>query len=305
MIKVIWGKVILRLFEGVYKERWEIAYRFSDKSIFEEQSFQPRIRLMPPVKKIFGDPFPVKMGDRYFLFFEEMAVDEVSYKLTGHISTLEIDPDRGPIGKIRNVLQRDYHLSYPFIFSWKNEFYMLPETHQNRTVEIYRCVSFPDKWEFHKTLLEDIPAVDVTLFEKDGTWWMFAAVPQKAVESSNEIIPSHLYALNLYYSDSPVGDWHAHTQNPVKVNRTSTRCAGNVLFHDGYYYRPAQDCTPRYGYAVVFNRIEKLTTTEYFETENIKIFPPDLWQVLGIHTYNVCEDFQVIDFIGYRNRFLP
>jgi hypothetical protein len=305
MVRIIIHKFNNRLFDGFYCERWEIACRFSNHSILNEKDFQPAFHLKPPIDKIYGDPFPIKFDGRYFLFFEEMEVDGVSHKLAGHISVMEIDREKGPVGKIQKVLQRDYHLSYPFIFLWNNEYYMLPETHQNRSIELYRCVSFPGRWEFCRTLLNDIQTVDVTLFEKDGIWWMFAAVPQSMDESTHGIYAPHTYALNLYYSNSPLGEWQPHPLNPVKRNRTSSRCAGSVFFHDGYFYRPAQDCSPRYGYAVVFNRIEKITVSEYIETEDKKILPPDHWRIPGIHTYNACEDLQAIDFIHYRSRFLP
>jgi hypothetical protein len=182
---------------------------------------------------------------------------------------------------------------------------MLPETHQNRSVELYRCLSFPGEWEFCKTLLDGITAMDVAIFEKDGIWWMFAAIPYTGDELPENTTAPHHYAIHLYFADSPLGEWREHTQNPIKMNRTSSRGAGKIFAHDGILYRPAQDCTPRYGSAVVFNRIEKLTTTEYLEVEDMKIVPPDHWQTLGIHTFNACDNLQVIDFIGYRNRFLP
>lgn len=302
---VLFNKIITRLKEGIFKERWEIAYRFSDESILKEQTLHPLKRIKPPLRKIYGDPFPLEYEGRYFLFFEEMVVDERTYKLNGHISVLEIDPREGPSGTVRRVLERNYHLSYPFIFTWKGEFFMLPETHQNRSIELYRCVSFPDEWEFCQTLVKDIRAVDVTVFEKEGIWWMFAAVPRVASDSPDGIVAPHTYALNIFHAKSPLDVWEPHPQNPVKVDRTSVRGAGKIFFQDGYYYRPAQDCTPRYGHAVVFNRIEKWTTTEYLESEGFMIHPPDDWRILGVHTFNACGAFQTIDFIGYRNRFLP
>lgn len=303
--KIILEKIYRRLFDLIYRERWEIAFQFSDRSILKENKLSMSFRFKPPVKNIYGDPFPVKMGDKYFLFFEEMAVDEVDYKLTGHISVIELDRKKGPIGKIQKVLERKYHLSYPFIFSWNGEYYMVPETHQNKTVELYRCVSFPDKWEFSKNLLEEIDAVDVTLLEKDQIWWLFASVPQMMPDDITGFIQPHMYSLYIYYSDSPLGTWQQHPQNPVKTDRKSTRSAGRFFLEDGVYYRPAQDCSPRYGYSLVINQIDLLTTKEYKETECTKILPTVSWDTLGIHTFNSCDDLKVIDYKRYRNRFLP
>ena len=53
---------------------------------------------------------------------------------------------------------------------------MIPETSANRTVEIYRATSFPDRWTLEDTLLEGVSASDATLVERDGRLWLFAAL---------------------------------------------------------------------------------------------------------------------------------
>ena len=74
------------------------------------------------------------------------------------------------------MLERDYHLSYPFLFEWHGQLSMAPETKRNKTIELYRYVEFPLKWEFERVIIDDVQAVDATLHELDGMWWLFCNI---------------------------------------------------------------------------------------------------------------------------------
>ena len=75
------------------------------------------------------------------------------------------------------------------------------------------------------------------------------------------------------------------------------RCgpAGRLFRWKGAYYRPAQDCSVRYGYAITINRIDQIDTRRFRETEVSKI--PPTWQphLLGTHTINAADELTVID----------
>ena len=61
------------------------------------------------------------------------------------------------------VLEKDYHLSYPFVFEFENNFYMVPETESNNNIELYKCTDFPRKWEYHGEIMNNVSAVDTTI----------------------------------------------------------------------------------------------------------------------------------------------
>ena len=48
------------------------------------------------------------------------------------------------------VLEKDYHLSYPFLFEDNDELFMIPETATNKTIELYKCEEF--KMDFRKSV---------------------------------------------------------------------------------------------------------------------------------------------------------
>ena len=173
---------------------------------------------------------------------------------------------------------------------------MLPETAQNRTLEVYRCVRFPDQWEFVKTLMDDIYAVDATLFEYENKWWLFVNVKNEGGSS--------LDALHLFFGDDPLSNhWTPHPLNPIVCDIHSARPAGRIFLQDGKIIRPSQDNSRRYGYAIQFNRIVKLSETDYEEIIESAFEPPRRARILATHTFNRTNDLVVVDAVIRRLKF--
>jgi methionyl-tRNA formyltransferase len=266
-----------------YSETWSLAYRFKTSEQDVNDSFHRYRFLVPPKGRFWADPFPINVGEKYFVFFEDFVYREGK----ANISVIEIAKD-GTLSEPVRALETDFHLSYPFIFKWQEALYMIPETGANNTVELYRCVSFPLKWEKQAVLLEANNPSDATLFEIDGTWWMFVNIEERGVTVNWE-------ELHLFHSASPLGPWHPHRRNPVKSDVRNSRPAGHLFFQNGQLFRPAQDCSKRYGYATSINRVVTLSDEEYREEEVAKIVPEWAKEVIGTHTINSAGDLTVID----------
>jgi hypothetical protein len=247
--------------------------------------------IVPAKDRYWADPFILARENQYYLFIEEKLVATGR----GRIACLTLDVD-GNLQSHQVVLERPYHLSYPFLFDYRGEIYMLPETAQNRTLELYRCTRFPDQWEFVKTLMNHIYAVDATFLEYEDKWWLFVNLKKDGGSS--------LDALHLFFGDDPLSSqWTKHPLNPVVRDIHSARPAGRIFVRDGRLIRPSQDNSSRYGYAIRFNRIEKLSETEYRET-NVSYFePPHNAKILATHTFNQINDRTVIDAVIRRGRF--
>jgi hypothetical protein len=101
--------------------------------------------------------------------------------------------------------------------------------------------------------------------------------------------------LHLFYAETPLGPWTPHPRNPITTDVRNLRPAGRLFKWGNELYRPAQDGSRYYGYAVTINRVLKLTREEYVEEQISKLLP--LWRkdVLATHTLNVCEDLTVVD----------
>ena len=42
-----------------------------------------------------------------------------------------------------DVLKENFHLSFPFIFEWNEEIFMVPETHQKKEIKYINVMNFP------------------------------------------------------------------------------------------------------------------------------------------------------------------
>ncbi len=277
------GRAAARALEKVSSvEQWVMAYRFN------ETEFK---YLIPPVDRFWADPFPIKVEGKFYIFFE----DYLNSAGRAHISVIEVDQN-GIVSGPTEVLKLDCHLSYPFVFEWRGDYYMIPETGDKNVVELYRSVSFPFDWQPERVLLEARSPLDTTLMEVNGTWWMFVNIQEEGVRVNWD-------ELHLYYSDSPLGPWKPHARNPVVSDVRSARPAGRLFWADNVLYRPSQDSSIRYGYATVLNRITNLSPTEYSETEFSKILPNWDKDILGVHTLNTSDDLTVIDCLTRKRRF--
>jgi len=247
-----------------------------------------------PGGRFHADPFLFQRNGKTYLFFEDF--DFRAKK--ANISCLEVD-ENGGCGPAETVLARDYHLSYPFVFEWKGEVYMMPETRASGRVELYRAEEFPKRWVLESVLMENVTAVDPTLLEHNGKLWLFLNMAARGAETTDE--------LHLFYADSPLGEWTPHPCNPIVSDVRRSRPGGALFVENGELIRPSQDCSLRYGYALVLNRVEALSESEYRETPVCHIGPE--WQKgnLCTHTYSRTDDWEVVDgmFLPRKLRFLP
>ncbi len=252
-------------------------------------------RILPmPKGHFYADPFLFPRNGKTYLFFENFDF----HAGKADISCMEVDGS-GNCGPAETVLVRDYHLSYPFVFEWKGEVYMLPETRGSRRVELYRAAAFPRRWVLERVLMDQVIAVDPTLFEHNKKFWLFVNMAAPGAETTDE--------LHLFYADSPLDEWTPHPSNPVVSDVRHARPGGALFVENGELIRPSQDCSLRYGYALVLNRVEALSETEYRETPVRHIGPE--WQKgnLCTHTYSRTDEWEVVDgmFLRRKLRFLP
>jgi hypothetical protein len=158
----------------------------------------------------------------------------------------------------RIILAEPFHMSYPYVFAWQSEFYLVPETHQASSVRLYRAEKFPGEWKPVVTLLSGGYFADASPFQHDGRWWMLVETnPEKKHDT-----------LRLFFSDDLQGPWREHPQSPViRQNPHIARPAGRVLRTGGRLLRLAQDCWPEYGLSVRAFEITELSPTVYAERE--------------------------------------
>ena len=280
-----------RIGKWFHIDQWQLMFDLSPELRTSLWRFK---RITPPKDRFWADPHVIFQNGYYYIFIEELMYATNR----GHISVLVMD-EKGNYSPPVRVLERPHHVSYPFVFGYRGQFYMIPESVQTRTIDVYRCVEFPYRWEFHMTLMKDIRAVDSTLFENGGKWWLFANIAENEGASTwDEVF--------LFSADTPLTDqWKPHPRNPLWSDPRRSRPAGRLFMHNSEIYRPSQDCSVRYGYGLRINRVAKLTETEYEEKESSFVEP--LWDksLRGVHTFNREGMLTIMDLVERRSRWFP
>lgn len=263
-------------------ERWILMFK-KGRSLENLSTFKP---LEPPSGKFWADPCIIRRNDQYCVFIEEADIATGF----GHLSVIQLNSDC-EFSSITPIIKRPYHLSYPFVFEWKDDLYLIPESGDNRTIQLYRCTSFPFAWEFEKNLMQNVSAFDSTIFEHDGCWWMFTNIQGHEGASSWD-------ELCLFFADNPLStDWKPHPMNPIVSDVRFARPAGKLFKKSGKIYRPSQNSSYRYGYGLNICEVNTLSKTVYAESVKQTFEPGWNRSVKALHTYSNVDELTFIDAI--------
>jgi hypothetical protein len=272
-----------RSFASTRRTQWFIALRRRRPEVPSGVDGTGYHLLAPPPDGFYGDPCAFERDGVTYLFLEDYRFDLEK----GRIGYTRVDAEGRPLGEIRIALERPYHLSYPFVFEWEGEVFLIPETRANRTVEIYRAAEFPDRWELDTVLMRNVEAVDVTVYPHGGRLWMFLNMAGPGYTANEE--------LHVFHATSPRGPWRAHPANPVVSDVSSSRPAGALFLESGKLVRPAQDCALRYGHAIAFREVLALSESEYRERPLRRLGPEWCAGNRGTHTYTRTPTMEAID----------
>lgn len=285
-LKWIYKKIV----DLLYRKQWIILYRFnSDNAI--SSSFFNYTKITPPKDRIWADPFIWKNNNQYYIFMEEMLYSENK----GKISVMQLGENRN-FTKPQVIIEEDYHLSYPFMIEDKGELFMIPESGINETINLYKCIEFPGKWEFVKFLMTNISAVDTTIFKFQNKYWLFANLRDQEDTSIHE-------ELFLFFSDDLVnGKWNSHPKNPIVTDVRCSRPAGKIFSINNRIFRPAQNCAKYYGHGMKIQEILILNEKEYVERTVDEIYPNWSNEIIATHTFNHLDRLSVIDAIEIKSK---
>ncbi len=280
---VLLKKAAARPFLRDEVQHWRMALRLKHAPLFSRESngsLDGFRWIEAPKGHFWADPFLLEHDGRNWIFFE----DYIYAERRGVIACAEIRGDGLLISPTRCMEDPAHHFSYPHVFRDGEELFMIPESRDAATVDLYRCEKFPAKWARQATLLRG-KYVDPTIWRQDGLWWLMVTSADPDARASN---------LFLFYSDALTGLWHFHPANPISADIRTNRGAGKILNDGGRLIRPSQSGSPSYGYSFSFNEITKLSPTEY-EERQLREFKPELIGVEAMHTYNWIPGIEVID----------
>lgn len=285
----LWLKLILRNALRKSRERNQ-QYRWFLLAGKADSNWKPADlnEIKPPQDRFYADPFPAKHEGKTYIFFEDLAFDTGK----GMISVGEWDGNR--LVNIQTALEEPHHLSYPYLWKEGAEWLMLPESKEAGKLICYKAEKFPTQWKPYRVIWDGLEAADASIVHRDGLYWLFLnKAEQKGASVFDELF--------LYFSpslDNPT--WHTHPCNPIVSDVRRARMAGRPFQKDSTWFRPGQDCSVRYGYAITLHQIKSWTTTEYEEVPVKKILPDWKKDLKGTHTLNFLDDLVVMDAYNLR-----
>lgn len=266
---------------------WVLAIRKQEDQILINQEKNKKFSIIKnPWRYWCADPFLFNNQDEEYIFCE--AYDILKEK--GVIAYRKIRS--GKVTKLKVCLECDWHLSYPYVFKYNNEVYMVPETSAIDQVILYKAINFPDKWEKCGVLLDNKTACDTNFIERDGMLYMFTLIFDK---TSSKYVYDKLY---MYYWTGTC--FQPCQKEPVLKDACIARNGGKFVICNEDTYRVSQNCCNGYGNNIVISKVDSLDKTNYSEHIVKEIYPSDINLNAkniydGIHTYNLDGKYEIID----------
>lgn len=281
-----------RLFNKIALDKQWVLLKTEQSPVKNFQKIEKSTLLYQSSEGFVADPCLVEENGESYVFFEEYVKANKRGRLVC-AKLQDLEAKRSPFV----ILEKDYHLSYPFVFKSEGVWYLIPESAENHTVDLYKCLQFPQKWEFVKSLLTGVDAYDATLHQHLGRWWMFVNL-----RPHNSISPNEL--LYLFSAESLLAEhWQAHPDNPIIQHADKARSAGALFEVDGVIYRPSQNCAGSYGRGLNLNAIIEWNEKTYKEQTIDQCIPKNKSLLDGMHSLSCLGSTIISDGIYTRKRW--
>lgn len=237
----------------------------------------PKIHWLKMPRNVFwADPFGVQVDEKYYIFYEEFRKD-LQY---GVINCMVMDSHFKMLSN-QTIIDENTHFSFPQIIPYNGEYYMLPETLQKNKLSLYKCTTFPWKWEEENVLLEE-PCSDSILFLLENEWYLFYS---KANAGHN---------LRLKKSNDLTGDWSLQQEYLISQSPANARNGGEVFKCEKGIFRISQYGKTFYGEKIGIHKVQNILPAAYQETL-IREISLQKGLVSCCHTLNSCGNITLID----------
>lgn len=282
-IAFIASRFIFKFFK--YDYIWDVGYL---EKKWNEISFWKATKFNRPKGHFLADPFVVSENGKKYCFVEDFVFNEKK----GQIAVYDLTGKK-PF-RMGVVIKEPFHLSFPNIFKYEDEYYICPESSANKDIRLYKSIEFPLKWELTGIAMSNISAVDTIIFKRDYNWWLFTNI-----DSNNS--GDHHSELFIYFASSPItNSWKPHTMNPIYIDASCAR-NGGIIEEDGKIYRVCQKHGfGHYGRNISINEIVELTENSFKENQIYDIHPNFFPKISGIHHMHGKDGLTVFDFARWQ-----
>ena len=269
---------------------WSIHIsKFNKNFLFKRDSVLKKyIRFNSNTNEEWADPFIFFSNNKEYIFFENNDLDNNKAK----ISVGEYINNK--LCNVKDILRFKYHLSYPFVWKHKKDFYLMPETSENKSITIWKATHFPYKWKIYKTIFNNEFCCDSTIIkDKKKINWLFT---NKSNDSSKD-------ATNELYIYKIIGNFKnliPHKMNPVIIDCRIARNAGYLNIRNKLLRVSQINDSTGYGIGLNINNITELNINSYKEKIVNQILPKNFINADGLHHISNSNKYIVFD-VRYRN----
>ena len=268
---------------------WNVAFQFTES--WKNVTLHKSNIIKNPNGRYLADPFVIKRNDSHFCFVEDYSFKQKR----ACISVYEIN-DNSNYKHLGTCLKESFHLSYPYLFEYKGDLYMCPETNEINEIRLYICLEFPLKWKYHCTLMNSVSAADTNIFLFDKKWWMLCNL-------SSSKIKDHNNELHLFSSKNPLSsDWFPHKLNPIILDSRKARNGGLIFDGDNIFRTYQTQGFNLYGQSMGVSSIEEINDNTYKEKNLFSIKPNFFPNTIGTHTYNYSQGLLVFDYLQINTK---
>ena len=274
------------------------------KTVLAEDALVKTARLGGGAQKQRVETAAVELGDQVLrraepdvkldlriLFVE--AFDKKTYK--GNIGFFTIQNNK--VSDFELLIDNNFHMSYPMVWrSEQNEYFMIPESEENGTIDLYQSEAFPRRWKRLKTLVAGVHYADTTLLDLNGKKYLFTYHDKKV-------------SWDLLIYDFDAKSKSVSLIQTLSYDKNACRPAGKFFIDEkGRLCRPVQNCQKGYGNGIFIYEVkfegEKFSEQVISEFDNRKIKIDGVCGVDNFHTYTMTDEYEVIDFIHLKFKLL-
>ena len=256
----------------------------------------------------YADPLLYHRDGRRWLYAEAMDLTTG----LGRIEVCELHDD-GAAGEWQVALQEDFHLSFPTVFDWNGETWMIPETGSDHSLRIYRCKNFPAEWELVQRFAVDAELCDTILVNRtpneltllcsetlpeNQLWVRYRRCTLRRAEAPVDTVPG----AQADAAPAPAGPFALLPDEAYNLqhreNDLTSRNAGPLFVLGGQVIHATQVST-KVDYGVYLQFFARRGSSEVplcaAMPHNVTITGLCTEDIVGIHTYSRDEQLEVID----------
>lgn len=295
ILKMKPGRVLKKI--CCFEEIYTIAYRNRDGYTLLDSELLSFSRIPYNDDFWYADPIMLSYRDNTYLFMESFD----TRTQLGTIACAQFDDD-GVLSEPQVIIQEDYHLSFPMVFSWNDGLYMIPETCANRSLNLYRCEGDIQQWTLVKSFSAEEELVDivVTACHEDYVELICSALHEQD-KFKNKWQKFKIFKDPTGYRLEADAAFNAR-----KDYDNGYRMAGALVEEDSITILPTQESTEiDYGAYLYLNDfsgrdITNMPVLKKITPENILLADVAQRKKIGIHSYALSDKLEVVDIRYFR-----